>query len=108
LKSNIIRFTECESHRSGAKGRSLPSEVTDARAQEWGFFVDAYLADAARVGDRYAAIVYFDRSGTPDGATVVTPPVREISKKAGFVLLQTIDARDHYVIVSQHVTLGGG
>ncbi|RMP83684.1 hypothetical protein ALQ15_200135 [Pseudomonas syringae pv. actinidiae] len=106
MKSNVIRLTGCESHRSGAQGHSPPSEVAQAKSQEWGVFVDAYLVDAARVGNRYAATVYCDQSGSPDGATVATPPVREISKKGGFALLQTIDAQDHYVIASEHVTPG--
>lgn len=83
----------------------MPREVVQAMAQDWGVFVDAYLVDAARVGDRYAAIAYFEQPGSPNGSTVATPPVREVLTREGFKLLQTIDAHDHYVIVSEHVTL---
>ncbi|WP_154807167.1 hypothetical protein [Pseudomonas syringae] len=37
-----------------------PASIARASAVEWGVIVDAYLTEAARVGDRYAALVYDD------------------------------------------------
>lgn len=45
----------------------LPSLVSAklaiAQAHDWGALVDAYLVDAAEVGDRFVAYVYGDLSG---------------------------------------------
>lgn len=75
--------------------------VVQANAAEWGVIVDAYLIDAAKVGNRYAAVVYRDLSGViPDGMTIVTPPVRPVVERDGYLLVRSIDEGDHYVIVS--------
>lgn len=76
-------------------------------SHDWGVVVDAYLFNAARVGDRFAATVFCDRScRVPDGVTVATNPVRQISARSAFKLLQTLDGADHYVLVTEHD--GGG
>ena len=69
---------------------------------EWGVTVDAYLMDAARVGNRYAALVYRDLSGVScDGMTVVTPEVRTVSERGGYTLVRSLCGEDHYVVVSE-------
>ncbi|WP_439858312.1 hypothetical protein [Pseudomonas syringae] len=81
---------------------SLPTELTQAMALGWGVHIDAYLLDAARVGIRYAAIVFCDQSGAScDGMTVVTPPVRHVETRGAFKLLQTLDGADNYVLVTE-------
>ncbi|MEE4697096.1 hypothetical protein V2J91_10750 [Pseudomonas alliivorans] len=80
----------------------LPIEVTRAQRVNWGVFVDAFLMNAAKVGNRFAAEAYGDQSGLiSDGTTVATAPVRSIASVNGFQLLQTLDAGDHYVIVTE-------
>lgn len=80
----------------------LPPEVIQAMAKEWGVFVDAYLIDAARVGNRYAALVFCDQSAAvADGMTIATPPVRHVCSDGPFKLLQSLDGCDHYVLVTQ-------
>lgn len=86
----------------------LPQEVERAMSYDWGVVVDAYLMDAGRVGDRYAATVFSDRSGrAQDGMTVATPAVELVSTQGGFRLLRALAASDHYVIVSELPTPGG-
>lgn len=78
-----------------------PMRVVWASDIEWGFTVDAYLMDAARVGNRYAALVYRDLSGVScDGMTVVTPEVRTVSERGGYTLVRSLCGEDHYVVVS--------
>jgi len=85
------------------KNDNQPREVARAMTLDWGVLVDAYLFDAARVGDRFAATVFCDRSGTvPDGVTVATHPVRQIAVRGDFKLLQTLDGADHYVVVTEN------
>lgn len=80
----------------------VPSQVVVASKMAWGAVIDAYLFDAARIGDRYAAQAYFDLSGNiGDGMTVVTPPVTELIRKDGFVMLRSVCEKDHYVIVTE-------
>lgn len=80
---------------------AIPSEVLDAQRIQWGVFVDAYLTNVARIGDRYAASAFLSRSGLVlDGETVATPEVRTINERQGFTLLQSLCGRDHYVIVN--------
>jgi len=68
----------------------------------WGVTIDAYLIGAARVGDRYAAEAYLDRSGKiSDGMTVVTPPVTLLLDRDGFVMVRSVCLNDHYVIVTE-------
>lgn len=107
LKSNVISFTECALSRSETmKKESLPGEVVQAMSHDWGVLVDAYLVNAARVGNRFAATVFCDRSDrVPDGVTVATNPVRQIAARGAFKLFQTLDGADHYVLVTEH---GGG
>lgn len=104
LKSNVIPLTECALTRAEAmKIDSLPGEVVQAMSLDWGVLIDAYLFDAGRVGNRYAATVFCDRSGkVPDGMTVATQPVRKIGVRGAYKLLQTLDAADHYVLVTEH------
>lgn len=92
---------------AGAEIGCLPNEVNQAMAYDWGVFVDAYLVDAARVGDCFAATVFGDQSGAaPDGATVATRAVRQVAARGAFTLLQTLDGGDHYVLVTEH-KMGG-
>lgn len=68
---------------------------------KWGIFIDAYLSQAARVGQRYVALVYRDQSGiSEDGMTIATPPVRHVETRGGFKLMKS-SAGDHYVITSE-------
>ena len=81
---------------------SAPSEVIQAQSIFWGVTVDAYLFDAARVGRRYTALVYGDRSGvSQDGMTIVTPPLELIESKMSFKLMRSVSGQDHYVITSE-------
>lgn len=80
----------------------LPMRAVWATDIDWGVTVDAYLMNAARVGNRYAALVYRDLSGVScDGMTVVTPEVRTVSTQDGYTLLRSLCGRDHYVVVSE-------
>lgn len=101
LKSNAAPDVE---YASGSKvARHLPTEVIQAMALDWRAHIDAYLVNAARVGTRYAAIVFCDQSGVlSDGMTVATPPVRHVETLGAFKLLQTLDGTDHYVVVTEH------
>lgn len=77
-------------------------EVEHAEGIDWGVPIDAYLMDAARVGNRYVASVYCDLSGiSANGEIVVTPPVRQISKVGRFEMLQSLCGNDHYVVVTR-------
>lgn len=79
----------------------IPLKVLAARRIEWGVIVDAYLTNVAKVGARYSAIAFADRSGLiGDGEIVATPPSRPVEQQQGFVLLQSCCGRDHYVVVS--------
>ena len=92
---------------AGAEIGCLPNEVSQAMAYDWGVFVDAYLVDAARVGDCFAATVFCDQSGvSPNGATVATRALRQVAAQGAFKLLQTLDGGDHYVLESEHKTTG--
>lgn len=104
LKSNVISFAGGALSRSETmKKESLPSEVVQAMRHDWGVLIDAYLVNAARIGDRFAAIVFCDRSGmVSDGTTVATQPVHQIATRGAFKLLQTLDRADHYVLVTEH------
>jgi len=82
-------------------GSSAPIEVIRAQAIDWDVTVDAYLANAARVGRRYAALVYADRSGaSEDGATIATPELEFVESRLGFQLMRSASGLDHYVITS--------
>lgn len=104
MKSNVISFAGSGLSRSETmKKESLPGEVVQAMSHDWGVLVDAYLVNAARVGDRFAATVFCDQSGmVSDGMTVATQPVRQIAIRGAFKLLQTFDRVDHYVLVTEH------
>lgn len=79
----------------------IPPAVLAASNEQWGVLIDAYLVDAVRVGNRFAAIAYFDLSGSiDDGATVATPPVRAVERRESFVLLQSLCGSDYYVIAA--------
>lgn len=87
---------------SNPVAQDAPSEVIQAQAIEWDVPVDAYLANAARAGQRYAALVYADQSGVNlDGMTIATPPLEFVKARAGFKLMRTASGRDHYVIASE-------
>ncbi len=80
----------------------LPLQVAQATRIDWGVTIDAYLVDAARVGDRLTALVYCDLSGvSTDGMTVVTPAVSPVSHISGYTLVRSRTGSDHYVIVSE-------
>lgn len=80
---------------------SAPMEVIHAQCIDWEVTVDAYLADAARVGRRYAALVYADRSGVSEnGATIATPELELVESRLGFHLMRSASGLDHYVITS--------
>ena len=80
----------------------LPQQVEQATRVAWGVKIDAYLMDAAQVGDRITASVYCDLSGvSSDGMTVVTPEVRAVRQVRGFTLVRSLTGQDHYVIVSK-------
>lgn len=104
MKSNVISFAGGALSRSETMNKeSLPGEVVQAMSHDWGVLVDAYLFNAARVGDRFAATVFCDQSGmVSDGMTVATQPVHQIATRGAFKLLQTLDRVDHYVLVTEH------
>lgn len=78
----------------------FPVRVVRATVIEWGVTIDAYLLDAAMVGNRYTGLVYQDLSGVnADGMTVVTPEVRSVRQQGGFTLVRSLGGHDHYVIV---------
>lgn len=78
-------------------------ELEEASQVDWGVMVDAYLTDAAPVGDRYAACAHRDQSGAIcDGMTIVTPPVVFLVEVGTFSLVRSRSGHDHYVIVSRH------
>lgn len=82
---------------------SVPQEVGQAQGMVWGVPIDAYLADAARVGDRFVAKAYADLSHRiADGSTITTPPVRLVRAQGSFRLIQSVSGHDHYVIVSDY------
>lgn len=88
-----------EKRQSACQG--LPCEVVRAQGVDWSVHVDAYLFSAARVGERYVALVYSDQSTkSEDGMTVATPPVWCVEERAGFKLVRTA-CGDHYVISSE-------
>lgn len=94
--------------RPAAGQAPLPAAVESAMSYDWGVLVDAYLMDAGRVGDRYAATVFCDRSGrADDGMTVATPAVEHVATQGGFQLLRAVATSDHYVIVSELATPRG-
>lgn len=81
----------------------IPVEVVRASSLNWGVLIDAYLIDAARVGDRFAASIFLDCAGAiADGETVVTPPLRELSARGDLRLMQSVCGTDHYIIVSEY------
>lgn len=81
--------------------QGIPHEVSRAQGIEWDVCIDAYLHNAARVGQRYAAEVYFDQSGSSEnGMTVATPPLRCVDVRQGFKLMRSM-AGGHYVIASE-------
>lgn len=80
----------------------VSAKLVVAQAHDWGALVDAYLVDAAEVGDRFVAYVYGDLSGgLADGMTIVTPPSEIIAELKGMALLRTVSGNDHYVMVSR-------
>ncbi|ETK41868.1 MAG: hypothetical protein A2W79_08550 [Pseudomonadales bacterium RIFCSPLOWO2_12_60_38] len=88
------------------QNQDTPGAVIRAQVMDWGVTVDAYLYDAARVGQRYAAIVYGDKSGASlDGMTVATPPLELVKTQSGFKLMRTPSGDHHFLIVSE---LGAG
>lgn len=88
-----------ESRQSAGEG--LPTEVVLAQDIDWAVHIDAYLSNAARVGERYVALVYHDQSGVSEnGMTIATPPVRCIDERMGFKLMRSMGG-DHYVITSE-------
>ncbi|OSR74430.1 hypothetical protein BV326_01249 [Pseudomonas syringae pv. actinidiae] len=85
--------------------QELTPEVVQAKAIEWGVIVDAYLVDASRVGQRYAAKVFSDLSGvSEDGMTVATPPLELVEARSGFRLMRSLIGNDYFVIVCEQQT----
>ncbi|WP_256584133.1 hypothetical protein [Pseudomonas sp. SDI] len=81
---------------------NVPIEVVQAQSIDWGITIDAYLASAARAGQRYAATVFSDLSGASDnGMTVATPPLEFVEERAGFKLMRSVGGADHFVITSE-------
>ncbi len=79
----------------------IPLKVLTAKRIKWGVIIDAYLTDVAKVGMRYSAMAFSDRSGViQDGEIVATPPAKSVSEQQGFVLLQSLCGRDYYVVVN--------
>ncbi|NWF06699.1 hypothetical protein HX810_03295 [Pseudomonas salomonii] len=97
-----------EKHCLKAADRAgVPAQVALANRIDWGVIVDAFLMKAARVGNRYAAEAYLDRSGLiSDGMTVVTPDVVQVARAGEFVMVRSICQNDHYVIVTELVSGG--
>nr|WP_111461837.1 hypothetical protein [Pseudomonas sp. URMO17WK12:I2] len=84
----------------------IPPAVLRASREDWGVLVDAYLTDAAQVGKRFAATLFFDQAGVIcNGETVVTPPLRRLDKRGSFWLMQSECGQDHYVVVSNYRSL---
>ncbi|AIB37887.1 hypothetical protein [Pseudomonas simiae] len=82
--------------------RDFPFEVIQAQGIDWSVTIDAFLADAARAGRRYAALVYGDRSGVnQDGMTIATPPLEYVEARSGFKLMRSVSGKDYYVITSE-------
>ena len=80
----------------------VPFEVQASRCIDWGVLIDAFLVNAAPVGERFVATVYSDRSGVLlDGMTVVTPPLRSVTMNQGFEMLRSVSGADHYVVVTR-------
>lgn len=85
---------------SGLEQR-IPDEIIRAQGVQWGLCIDAYLLNAARAGQRYAAEVYFDLSGiSENGMTVATPPLQCVEIRHGFKLMRSASG-DHYVFASE-------
>lgn len=102
MRIKLWSFEKVEMRIGGSDQVEVPPEVEIARAIDWGVPIDAYLTNAARVGTRFAASVYLDRSGvSANGMTVITPPVREVVRIQGLKMLQSISGTDHYVIVTR-------
>ncbi|WP_010212571.1 hypothetical protein [Pseudomonas sp. R81] len=81
--------------------QGIPEEITRAQGIEWGVCIDAYLLNAAKAGQRYAAEVYFDRSGVSEnGMTVATPPLKCVEVRQGFKLMRSASG-DNYVFASE-------
>lgn len=81
--------------------KNIPADVERASRINWGVLVDAYLTDAAQVGQRFAATLFFDQAGViSNGETVVTPPLRRLGRRGDFWLMQSECGQDHYVVVS--------
>lgn len=90
--------------RAASEAVPIPKEILLASQVPWGVFVDAYLTEAVKVGDRYAGLAYLDQSGLiPDSSTVATPPVKTLQRKHDFVLVQALSGLDHYVIAALQV-----
>lgn len=85
------------------KSHDVPECVLQASRIDWGLLVDAFLFNAAPFEDRFVATVFYDYSGAiRNGETVITPPLRNLETRQGFVLARSTSGRDHYVIVSNY------
>ncbi|SDG12949.1 hypothetical protein [Phytopseudomonas seleniipraecipitans] len=82
--------------------KAIPANVERASRIDWGVPIDAYLTEAARVGDRVTATLFLDFAGViGNGETVVTPPLRKITSRGDLQLVQSACGHDHYIIVSE-------
>ncbi|UFH49592.1 hypothetical protein [Pseudomonas sp. KNUC1026] len=85
---------------------NIPADVKRAACIEWGVLIDGYLTNAARVGSRLTATLFLDCARLiRNGETVVTPPVRKLTSRGDFCLVQSESGNDHYVIVSELASL---
>lgn len=100
MTNAVLRRPELAVDSPDAQG--APFEVTQAQGIDWNVPIDAFLANAARAGRRYAALVYGDRSGlNQDGMTIATPPLEYVEAKSGFKLMRSVSGGDYYVIASE-------
>ena len=104
MSNRVLTRDLSDSRDRQNQGQTLPAEIVKARDIDWAVHIDAYLTQAAKVGDRYVALVYGDRSGVSlDGMTVATPPIECVLVRGGFKLMRSVGG-DYYVIASEQGT----
>ena len=102
MSSSVLKYEFRAQENGWAPDQTVPTEVVQARNLDWGVIVDAYLVGAARVGDRFAASVFYDLSGVNENAmTVVTPPLQEVERRCGLKLMRSVTGDDYFVIASE-------
>ncbi|WP_202633599.1 hypothetical protein [Pseudomonas syringae] len=107
--TNFFHKRVAEEEAVKRQNQEAPGAVIRAQSMDWGVTIDAYLYDAARVGQRYAAIVYGDKSGASlDGMTVATPPLELVKAESDFKLMRTPSGKHHFLIVRELGAEGHG